>query len=467
MKKLLLSATVVAGLFAAPTIDSLQKQINELQKQLKELKAKQEAQNDRYYKKVAPVVANNHVFWSYDLRSSYDLIQYKFKNGTKNTNNILSNRVTLTGVYKVNDSLKATLKLQANNIYGMNGNANIMASYDNSNWFASETPDDTNIRVKEAFFNYYFGDDGEYMFSAGRRPSVGGYPANLREGDVPTSPVAHLVNMEFDGMSLWFKNGAFTKLSDKFEDWGTNLKFCFGRGFSPNSGKFNNLQAPYSKNDTITDFGGFLLVPYNDGQYSVWSENIWAWNLKGYQFATVDVNGDGKVDQNDQIMDTVGKYFGTNWIFKADGIGDGISDFLDDTKAFVSVAYTRTIPDSGKTMQGSASTKSGTSIWIGADMPAGESGRFGFNYVHGSKYYRSMTWGEDTLVGSIAATRGNAYELYYIRPIIDHLTFGLRGTYIKYNYAGSNGFFGNSAIPNLPNYVEKATDIRAYIRYNF
>ena len=75
MKKLLLSATGVAGLFAAPTIDSLQKQINDLEQQLKELKAKQTEQNDRYYKKVAPIVANNHLFWSYDLRTSFDFIQ--------------------------------------------------------------------------------------------------------------------------------------------------------------------------------------------------------------------------------------------------------------------------------------------------------------------------------------------------------------------------------------------------------
>jgi len=46
MKKLILSASVVASLFAAPTIESLQKQILELQKQLEELKAAQQKQNE-------------------------------------------------------------------------------------------------------------------------------------------------------------------------------------------------------------------------------------------------------------------------------------------------------------------------------------------------------------------------------------------------------------------------------------
>ncbi|NPA54800.1 MAG: DUF3373 family protein, partial [Epsilonproteobacteria bacterium] len=345
MKKLLVSAAAVASLFAAPTIDDLQKQIKDLQTQLKELKANQEATASDL-QKVKRAHYEDHINFHYDLRSSVDFLHYKTKSGKTYDNNILSNRVILTGLAKVSDDLKATLKLEAYNMFGMNN----PAMFDNTNWTANETPDDTGIRVKEAFFNYFFGDNSQYMFSAGRRPSVGGYPANLREGDAPTSPVAHLVNLEFDGFSLWFKSDAFGSLG---EDYGTNIKFCFGRGFSSSTGKFS--QVPYAQSDLPTsDMGGFLLIPYNDDQYSVWWENIWAWNVQGY-----DATG---------AIDDLGSYFGSNIIFKADGIGDSISDFLDDTKAFISFAYTKTSPDSGKQMLGSTDSKSGTSIWIGADM---------------------------------------------------------------------------------------------------
>jgi hypothetical protein len=457
MKKLLISSVAVASLFAQPTIEQLQKQLEALQAQIQELKKAQEAQA-KAVKEVKTSQENtaaslqqvkrahyeDHINFHFGIRTSVDALHYKTKSGKKFDNTVLSNKVSLTGLAKVNDNLKATLKLEAYNAFGMN----YPRQNANSNWTASETPDDTSVRVKEAFFNYFFGEDGEYMFSAGRRPSVGGYPANLRNNEVPTSPVAHLVNMEFDGFSLWFKPEAFGSLG---EDYGTNIKFCFGRGFS----SINNASYAYAKgNLPNNDMGGFLLIPYNDDQYSIWWENIYAWNVMG-------------MNDNNQMED-LGNYVGSNLIFKADGIGDGISDFLDDTKAFISFAWTKTLPDSGKKMLGTTDSKTGWSVWIGADMDGlGDNDRWGFNYVHGSKYFRAMTYGEDTLAGSIAAVRGNAYEAYYDKQLMEHLTANFRATYFDYDYAGSDAYFGNYGNPDNADFVEKASDIRAYIKYQY
>jgi len=484
MKKLLISTLAVGALFAAPSVEELQMQlqkqmeiIQNLQKQIQELKKsqtetkslKEEVQQIKEMavenqQKVNPIVANNHLFWSFDLKSNYDFIQYKLSNGDKKTNNVLSNRARLTAVAKPSDNLKATLQVEANNIFGMNGNNNMnVLGWDNSAWTASETPDDTNLRVSQAFFNYHFGPENALMFSAGRRPATEGFPANLRENDSPNSPLAHLINMEFDGFSFKVGNEIFSNMSESFSDWGTWIKFCAGRGYSSNTGKFS--QYPYSKNHLkINDFAGMIIVPYDDGQYSLWAEIVKAWNVKGMY----DTDGDMIPD----TMDDAGNYFGLNAIFKAAGIGDEISDFLDDTTAFVSFAMSKTSPKAGKTMLGTSDNKTGTSIWIGADMPGfADSDRFGVNFVHGSKYWRNMTYGEDTLIGSIAATRGNAYEVYYHHQIIPHLTAGLRATLIDYDYTGSNAFFGEDGTPidvdDMPTAVDKATDIRAYIRYNF
>ena len=447
MKRVLLSTALVASAFATtPTIADLQKQINEL-------KAQQDKQNQRYFKKVAPISANDHIYWSVDFRTSFDYLYGKDKKGKKYANNIFANRLILGGMAQPSSNLKFNFKLSVNSLYGMQQTAQT-SPYNNISWTADQTPDDTNMRLKEAYFNWFF-DDGKMMLSTGRRPSTNGYPANLREDDNAESPVAHLVNMEFDGISFWIKNDKFADWSDKFSDWGTNLKFCAGRGYSSTVGANSQKSAmPYGKNDlSITDFAGFLLVPYDDGQYSVWSENIYAWNMKGYN--------------NSNNLKDLGNYVGSNWIFKADGVGDGISDYLDDTKAFASVAFTETMPYAGRTMQGSKDKKVGGSIWIGADMPAGEEGRWGVNLIEGSKYYRAMTYGEDTLVGSIAAVRGTAYDVYYTAPIMDNLSYSIRATYLDYKYAGSNGFFGDTSNPNQSNYLDSATDIRAYIRYRF
>ena len=450
MKKVVLSALAIGSLFAQTNNANLEAKIKKLENQIAELKKIVFKNRD----KVNPISANDHIYWGIDLRSSLDFIDYKLTNGNKLTNNVFSNRLILRGFYQAADNLKANFAIEANNIAGMNGNTN--TTYDNSSWTANETPDDNNIRLKEAYFAYWFGKDNGYMFSAGRRPATEGYPANLREGDSPNSPIAHLVNMEFDGISFTVTNTAMSDWSDKFSDWGSWFKFCAGRGYSPNTGKFSTY--PYAKNNQkINDFAGFVIVPYDDGQYALWTETLKAWNVKGFK---------------DGNLTDVGGYVGFNALFKASGIGDGISDFLDNTNAFISFALSKTLPNNNGEL-GTTDSKTGTSIWIGADMPANEDGndRFGFNFVHGSKYWRSMTYGEDTLIGSIAATRGDAYEAYYIKTIVPHLTASLRATYIKYNYEGSNAFFGDHGKPvnvsDDKNAVKHAMDIRAYIRYKF
>ncbi len=453
MKKLFLSGIAIASLFAMNNNSDINAKIKKLENEIQSLK--QELQNTT--QKVNPIAANDHIYWNIDFRSSIDIINYKLTNGDKKNNNVLSNRLILTGIAKPSDNLKFNLRIEANNIYGMNNNPNI--AYDNSNATANETPDDTNIRVREAYFNYWWADG--MMFSAGRRPALEGYPANFREGDDPESPLAHLTNMEFDGISINFFNDAIANWNETLGDLGMWFKICAGRGFSPNEGKFGT-NTPYAKNDKINDFAGFIFVPYDNGQYSVKTQFIKAWNVRGY----IDTNGDGTPD----TMKALGGYVAGNIVFAASGIGDGISDFLDDTNAFISFAMSKTLPNSYGEL-GTTDSKTGSSIWIGADMPAGDNGRFGFNFVHGSKYFRNMTYGEDTLIGSIASTRGNAYEVYYIRDIIPHLSFSLRATLIRYNYTGSNAFFGDFGAPQKvddnPNAVKRASDIRAYIRYKF
>ncbi|WP_024791898.1 DUF3373 family protein [Lebetimonas sp. JS138] len=501
MKKFLLSASVVAGLFAQPTVEQLQKQIELLQQQLNQLKTSQQKvekkvdeQNDRYYKKVSPVVVNSHLFWGYDLRTAFDYLNKQTTSGltyniapdmtgqsghqfagvvTGQTDKkdhigqVLQNRIILTGVYKPADNLKATVRVEANKVFGMTSINSMNQPFQNVDWVVNETPDDANIRIKEAFFNYWFGPDNGLMFSAGRRPATQGFPANLVDEDNANSPLGHLINMEFDGFSFEVGNSLFSKLSDKFADWGTWIKFCLGRGYTASNGKWslNNTQPDYTKgNAHHADFGGFLLIPYDDGQYSLKTETVWAFNLQGFKMA---FTGPSTFVAD---MATLGNYFGENAVFAAQGIGDGISDFLDNTTAFVSWAFSETRPKSGQTMLGSDKKRTGHSIWVGADMPGfADNDRFGLSYVNGSKYWRSFTYGEDTLAGSIAAVRGHAFDVYYNHQIIPHLTAQLRYTYIKYNHPGSDAFFGDMGNPDntMFSYVKKAKDIRAYIRYNF
>jgi hypothetical protein len=164
-------------------------------------------------------------------------------------------------------------------------------------------------------------------------------------------------------------------------------------------------------------------------------------------------------------------------MFKAEGVGSEINSFLDDTKFFASWAQSKTNPTNGMAMLGSTSSETGSSVWLGANMPCPitEDGRFGVEWNKGSKYWRSVTYGEDTMTGSKIAARGTALEAYYMKPINKALSFNIRYTKIDYDYTGSNSFFGEDGTPMTmaeakaggQDPVEKATDLRASISYRF
>jgi hypothetical protein len=138
-------------------------------------------------------------------------------------------------------------------------------------------------------------------------------------------------------------------------------------------------------------------------------------------------------------------------------------------------------------MLGSSDNESGTSYWVGAQLPVTDDGVFGLEYNHGSQYWRSFTYGEDTMIGSKLAVRGDAYEAYFTYKINKALSTQIRYTQIDYDYMGSQGFFGNTsgnamkiddvkaaaaagdprAQAMLPNIVESANDFRFYLRYRF
>ncbi|OHE11581.1 MAG: hypothetical protein A2329_09365 [Sulfurimonas sp. RIFOXYB2_FULL_37_5] len=201
----------------------------------------------------------------------------------------------------------------------------------------------------------------------------------------------------------------------------------------------------------------------------------------------------GNMDDTWNInMTDVGDLTGWSLSLQVNGIGNGISDFLDDSIFFISYAGSKTDPkgthgtmlsNAGAggaditEMLGSTKSETGYSYYAGLQVPGFMTGqRAGFEYNHGSKYWRSFTYGEDTLVGSKLSTRGDAYELYYTLPIVGkNLTAQLSYVYIDYDYSGSDMFFDSTGTPmtqaqaaaNGLSFVESASNIRASIRYRY
>ena len=425
--------------------------------------------------------SGNHLKFGVDFRTAIDNLQYTMADGSKQENSALfTNRLWLNMNWAATENISFTGQLAYYKAYGQrSGYSGQIAAFETFDWITNENPYDDVVRVRSAYFFYrndtFLGLDIPWTFSVGRRPSANGHLINMRDDDQAASPMAHTINVEFDGLS-----SKFTLL----EDYGTYVKFCAGRGNTNANVKFFTLDpasstvipggAPYAETDDMPaiDMFGLIFVPYDDGQYTIGTQYTYAYNMI-----------DAVIDPSYTFygMEAVGGLHTITANGVINGIGDEWSDFLDDTTIFASGAMTITNPYSGQGMLGSHEAANGYSIWVGAQFPSliSDDGRWGVEYNHGTEYWRPITYAEDTLAGSKIAARGDAYEAYFTEPLIDDiLSFQLRYTYIDYSHTGSNGFFGSTTgtpkeiseltpMDGSMYVVDKAQDIRAYLRYRF
>jgi len=420
----------------------------------------------------------NHLKFNVDYRFSVENLNYKLANGeTKSNDAFMANRFWMNMNWSATHNLSFHAQLAYNKAFGARSmSLTTEQSMENFDWIVNENAYDGEVRVRSLYFLYkndtFIGTNVPWTFSIGRRPSTNGHLVNLREDDNPSSPMGHTINVEFDGMSAKFG------LEDVIGVEGMYIKLCAGRGLTNAEAKMGS-PTPYATSPNALpdiDLAGLIFVPYDNGQYSINTQYYYANNL-----IDADFNATGARTG----FSTVGGMHSFTANIIANGVGDEWSDYLDDTTFFISGAISRSDPkDRGLQtgMFGSADAKTGYSVWIGLQMPSlmSEDGRWGVEYNKGSQYWRSITYAEDTSIGSKLAARGDAYEVYFTEPIIEEiLSVQLRYTYIDYKYTGSNGFFGNTtgnamlidaipaSSPMAANVVDKAQDIRFYIRYRY
>jgi hypothetical protein len=506
MKRLIAISAVAAMVTSALASEAdLQKQIDELNKKLE-----RQAKTLTETKKQA---AADNIKFDVDFRTSMDRIEYKTVSGKKHTNQgLFSNRLWLGMGYAPTDEMVFKGQLSYNKAYGASGpdaHTNGMPQrgmgFDMFDWVVNESLTDGTVKVREAYWLYMsdhlFGSDVGITTSVGRRPSTNGFLANFREDDKANSPLGHVINVEFDGASIGFKLGKVTGID------GMRFKLCLGRGLTNAHGRFSNKEgldyiAGDKDLDTI-DLAGFIFVPYDDGQYHIETTYYRGFNVPGYVM-DMNWNPDAPDPTNptnpmnwvpgDMSMKSVGDMDGAAISVLIDGIGDGISDFLDDTLVFGSFAWSKTRPDSSTTrkmtspqgemnvpagMLNTTDSETGTSFWLGTQFPVvfTDDGRFGLEYNHGSDHWRAFTYSEDTMIGSKLAVRGDAYEAYYTQPLGKAFSMQLRYTYIDYAQTGSQAFFGDGGMSKDVDDqmlammgmdpVDSASDLRLYFRYRY
>ena len=406
----------------------MQTQIDELTQEVKKLK-KDSSRTKKSLSKVKKATGGDNIKFGIDFRNAVDVIEYKNNDTgeTASNDSLLTSRLYLTMAAAPIEGLMFKGKLA---IYSTWGSHLYVTDAPLKDWSASSKAADTVMRIKEAYF-VYSNTIGEQpiSFSIGRRPSTNGFLANYRENEKTSgSPLAHITNMEV--------NAAMVKLSwDRFIE-GAYTKFVYGRAHSGEMegvyGDDSAARFPYADLDTAAEDESvdFFVMPgnaYSNGQYQIMYQWAHIFDTKG-QNATSGVK---KVAAGTADLFSVG--------LKVEGIGDEISDFLDETTVFASAAYTKYNADDGYQILGSqGGSESGQSIWVGAIIPDGltDNGKFGFEYNHGSKYWTPMTWAEDTAIGSKVAVRGDAYEAYWNFDLfgVKYLPSQIRYTYAQHDY---------------------------------
>ena len=469
MKKIV-TLSVVAFLSSAVYADTnvdMQAQIDTLTKKIAKLEKKQK-KNTKKISAVNKLANNDNIKFDVDFRTSYDKIEYKTVSGkTYKNDGLYSNRLWLNmGYAPINDLMfKGTLafnKTFGASPYNSNGSGMPQRGYgyDAFDWVVNENLTDDKSRVREAYWLWMPTLAGRgYTFSVGRRPATNGFLVNLRDDDKAKSPVGHIINMEFDGISISAKTGDISE--------GSYFKVCLGRGLTNAKSRFDQQGLDYStesNNLDNMDLIGAIAKLYDDGQYTAFAKYYRAFNVIGNDMSS-----------GTPTLASFGDIDGATLSLQVTGIGDEINDFLDETTVFASFAYSNTRPD-GKAMLGSMDNESGTSIYAGVQMPNTTGGKFGLEYNHGSQYWRPFTYAEDTMVGSKLAVRGNAYEAYWSQPLIKNIfSMQVRYTYLDYDYTGSNAFFGDGGTPMKladakaagMDPVESASDLRVYFRYRY
>ena len=502
MKKIItLSAVAVlsTATFAnTETTTDMQAQINALTAKIEKLEKKQTS-NTKNISKVNKLANKDNIKFDVDFRTSYDSISHKTAGSVwdggmglnpapseyKN-NSLYSMRLWLGMGYAPTDDMVFKGQLSVNKAFGASyGQRATGMGFDSFDWIINEALGDGSVKLREAFWLWTptVGGVGT-TFSVGRRPATNGYLINLRDDDKAKSPLAHVINMEFDGASAGVSLDSLVP--------GGNFKICIGRGLT-NAASWASSASSYATGHPTfaiqpnytdvdgsldnTDMAGFILKAYDDGQYALVGTYYRGFDVPGMKQNTNYQPDPLAANYNPAMMnmETVGDMDGAALSFKVEGIGDEINDFLDETIFFASAAWTKSHPASGGTMLGSNQSETGNSYWVGIQTPNLTGGKFGLEYNHGSENWKPFTYGEDTMIGSKIAVRGSAYEAYWTQPINKVFSMQVRYTYLDYDYTGSDGFFGDggaaakigSFTADAQNAVESASDLRVYFRYRY
>jgi len=397
---------------------------------------------------------------------------------------IYTSRLRMNMKGTVNPHLDFTGRLAAYKVWGDSTGVQVYQGNMGDVTFDGNTsnlPHGDVVHVERAYFNYKQ-DLGNVPinFSLGRRPSTEGAP--LEYGNyslVGGSPLASIINWQFDGASLTFG------LEDVTGIPGQAFKLCYGVGFEGDWGNSYSMTSSSDVNDV--HMFGFIADLFDNEKTSAVLNYAHAWDVTdGFTGLTVmpftvSVDGNnqyyfipnsGGFISRVQPSTNIGGWDAASLLLKTN-----LSEKLANIDLFFAPSWSHTSPSQisknpyyalmGQGLlssNGDLQSRNGYSIYTGAIFPMPLQARLGLEYNWGSQYWFNFTGAEDSLVGSKLAARGQVFEAYYIQPIYkDNFFLKLGGRYYDYEYTGSGNPLGQpvnisdaTAFDSINSIIDKA-----------
>lgn len=462
---IVLSLVMPLPAFAADQADLLKKledltrELDKVKQQMKDIQSKEDAKEQRIAKVEKKADEGKKPSWleiggEYQFRYDYlkgkvpDYWQFtslitppvRMDSETYTNDSLMTNRFGLNLKAKATEDITVKAKLDMYKVWGHSTSgpvdnmffADKMSPFDGN---TSHIPEDSILRVDQAFATWSNIFGAPVWFSVGRRPSTGGVPTNLRRnvelsGNSGTPGL--LVDYAFDGATL----GVAPDI-DALP--GAYAKLCYGKGFD------SGLRSSFNTMRDV-NFLGLNVVPYDTDNLRVELQID-----RGFDIFAFPENMSNPAFGPNMNLGDIDQY-GINVSGRIEHLGPG------DLNLFAAAAISKTHPNDNLAMgmagllynAGDKHSRTGSAIYLGAryDIKSTET-KIGAEYNHGSRYWITFAPAAEDMWTSKLGTRGDVYEIYAIQEIKQKAIAKYGKAFVRlgyqnyqFKYTGSNNWVG-------------------------
>lgn len=450
-KRIVLSA--LASAFLAVTasnaselterLDKLEKQMQQLQTENKELKktvsntkggASSEELEDleNRLSEIETRSYTDRIQFGIGFKSRVENFKRQMADGTSSTdNNIWSSKVMLNMRSEITDDMKFNGRLSMYK-YWADSNKHPMSEYDSTQ---GRLPSDSALYVERAYIDWTLnnGDDIPVTLTIGRQPSSDGPSYTYMDDTTRKSTYSALA---FDGAADGVV--ATVNLAKVTGVENTAVRIAYGKGYQDDSRDAQST-SPYSgvsSSQAIDDTN--VVGIFVDSSIPVVANSL---VQLGYVTASdmVDFSNPASGVTPKNIGDLS---VGVALVETPNVMSSGLDFFAQYA---VSQAEANGVQGAYGGLLGSttAETKRGNALWVGTryELPLQSKPKIGAEYNKGSQNWLAFTSGAHDPYNKLA-TRGDAYEIYFIQPVNKYSFLRAGIVMMDYKYTGSGSHLG-------------------------